>query len=220
MGFLHDIKTKYSYQIYQKIKEYININSDIMKFNSNKKFLIQCRHNKVFHKKILNTVGKFQSLHFHSYSIKKRIIKIQDNFKITLLNLEIQDLHNHLNYLNKQKKNIEIFLQKNFEIVTYKKIIDYQQNRYRMKNNNNNNNLDTRLKTKLDYLIENQQNNYLFENLNQHKRISPEFSYVNDPWLVNLTEVQIPQKIQDLLTLGNQFSNSTFSAIKTRFLNS
>ena len=42
--------------------------------------------------------------------------------------------------------------------------------------------------------------------VNRHKNL-PEFNYNKDPWLVNLSNFEIPHNVQDLLRLGEKFSN-------------
>ena len=51
----------------------------------------------------------------------------------------------------------------------------------------------------------------------RHKSL-PEFDYNKDPWLVNLSNVTIPHNVQDLLRLGEKFSNPFFENKQSQVL--
>ena len=53
-------------------------------------------------------------------------------------------------------------------------------------------------------------NNNSFFQIIQHEQLA-QFSYCNDPWLTNLSNIQISPDGQDLLRLGDDFCNPCFT---------
>ena len=119
--------------------------------------------------------------------------------KKSLLNLQIKDIHNHLQYLNNKKEHIQHHLCNVLPQDTSNEIITFQdelnKKRLQFHKINCNNKIKTILKTNSD-----KNNNNLLDNI-KHKIMDRNYSYDNDPWFVNLSNQQIHNHMQDLLRL-------------------
>ena len=117
------------------------------------------------------------------------------------------DIHYHLDYLNKKLDSLKIELNKLLPIEVFQNIIEFQLNLQKRSNNKK----EKTLNKKLSNLKHSQQLDNTIQ-LNKHKENSNNECHENkefkDPWIVNCTDVQIPENVNDVLRLGNNFSSS------------
>lgn len=196
--FFNQIRVTCGPETVRKVKLWCNINQKLRGSILQKRFLIECRRNDVLPKKIFFLDNKFREFFFHSNFCNRKFENTLNKFKFSLLNLFIKDVSNHVNFLkskiSKIGSELEVCLQRD-EIVNLLKHQVLLNQRF-LSN-------DVKHENKLSILIH-QQTNVQEQNLNLH-RIFEEGD--KDPWFVNLTDIQIPNLVTDILRLGQGFSN-------------
>ena len=90
--------------------KYYKIRINILQRN----YLIECRRNDVLPKKILNLNSKFNEFSFHSNFCERKFQHSLNKFKCSLLNLQIKDISNYINFLKNRVFTIRNELQKFF----------------------------------------------------------------------------------------------------------
>ena len=126
------------------------------------------------------------------------MVNVNDKFLRQIRNQVIKDSHIRIKYLDKiackSKDNLKALLPKE----KFDKIVLYQPNlnkKYNLENNE--------LKEKFEKL---QTKKELTPILNQHKMNNK--TEDEDPWLLNCTDIDIPDTVKDILRLGEKFSSS------------
>ena len=205
--FLNSMRIDFGSKAYYITKSFINTNREFRFGIARKQFLLNCRSQNYFPKNILNATTNIRKLHFYSNKSKFHMNNMVNKFEHRLRNEEIKDIHYHLNYLNKKLESQKIELKKLLPSKVVNNIIDFQ---LRLQNNGNNSKEEC-LNTKLSSLKCCQQIQYNVQ-LNKHKENSNNESSKNkeykDPWIVNYSDVQIPENVNDVLRLGKDFNSS------------
>ncbi|XP_071579989.1 uncharacterized protein [Temnothorax nylanderi] len=148
-------------------------------------FLLRCRRHDVLPPHILHLRI---NISFRSYSAKHRFIIFKERYKRAILNLEIRDLNNHLNFL---KSEIEYIRDDLSSLLPHKLLIEFfnSNNRKIMKHNvqqkHKATNKFNRIFSKQDYKT--------FFNNDRKK------------WLINISNINIPDNITHILSLGDNF---------------
>ena len=213
--FLENIKNTYGEQAHLEVTKYNNIYKELRRISHQKEFLISCRKNYIYNRKTLHVTKGIENLHLYSATCRKRQQDICDKLKQSVLNLIIQDIFFHINFLKSQLVKIEHKLFNilptnivNFDIMKFQKNFFVQS---QVANIPKTNEKITFIKNKYN------NNNNSSIQINQHKKLA-QFSYDNDPWLTNLSNTQIPPQVQDLLRLGDDFCNPAFTSKRKQSL--
>ena len=144
----------------------------------------------------------------YSGTCKRQQQSICDNIKRSVLKLLVQDIHYHINFLKRKLSKIENNLHTILPRHVFRNIKEFQ---LKIASQHQTKNISV-----INQKVEDIQNKTIYNfhqakfSLKQHKQL-PEFSYNNDPWLTNLSKIQIPNQVQDLLRLGDNFCNPVFT---------
>ena len=211
--FFQYIKDTFGDVALNLVKMYVQTHDDLVIAIDQKEFLKSLKHNRLYNKKVIDSTKNIDNMHFKSNTIKQRSSRLCDELQTSLLNLEIKDIHFHINFLNKKITNTYNRLQSIIPEDFLNNIVQHQNNKTNSIINNN------QIKTKKK--IDNIKNKY-YKNknifLNQHKILNPNFSYNEDPWFCNFSNCDIDPNIQDFLRLGSNFYNPNFISKKKQAL--
>ena len=157
--------------------------------NARKVFLFKWKRNIVFPQHITNVSKKFFSIPYKSTLVKNVMHNYLNLTKWKLLNYDIKDLHIHLQFLYKnlnnlkyciQKRNIDNEIVNNFYKSDETKSLKLFNNKQR--------------------ILDNKFNLLLMRN-------NKSGDYSNDnKWLKNLSDIQIPKDVADIVSLGHKFN--------------
>ena len=197
--FLSGIKTRFGTGAFEKVRLWCDINYKIRINIQQRNYLIECRRNDVLPKKIFNLNSKFNEFSFHINFCERKFHHSLNKFKCSLLNLQIKDISNHINFLKNRVFTTRNELEK---CLPQGIIIDLLKHQIVLNNRFLNN--DRGHMKKLNSAIL-EQSSAQKQNLNLHRVFEKE---KNDPWFVNLTDVQVPDSVQDILRLGKDFSSN------------
>lgn len=201
------IKDAYGAQPYNLTKSYVNISRKVRKYIAKKQFSVTCRYIDVYINSISNSTKNLLSLQPYSNSMKNRPSKLRNKVYDSLWTIVIIDIHNHLAFLEWKKLTIESQLQILLPTEIFDNIEKYQDNFY----------LDYNYVEKLDI---NLPNLFLYKNPSKknYKLDQHNLTDGNDPWLINLSDVDIPKPIGDVLRPGENFSSEFLSSQQTQTL--
>ena len=200
--FLSGIKTRFGTKAFGKVRLWCDINYKMRINILQRNFLIECRRNDVLPKNIFNLNSKFNEFSFHSNFCKRNFQHSLNNFKCSLLSLQIKDISNHINFLKDRVLAIRNELEK---CLPQEIIINLLKHQIVL--NNRFLNIDRGHIIKLNSAIL-EQSSTQKQNLNLHRVFEREKS---DPWFVNLTDVQVPDSVQDILRLDKGFSSNVIN---------
>ena len=97
--FLSGIKTRFGTEDFVKVRLWCDINYKIRIIILQRNYLIECRRNDASSKKIFNLNSKFNEFSFHSHFCEGKFQHSLNKFNCSLLNLQIKDISNHINFL-------------------------------------------------------------------------------------------------------------------------
>ena len=200
--FLKSIKSDFGLQAYVEAKNWININKGIRKTTLKKEFLLKCRNYNLFPNNIINNTKNVNNISFYSRSVCKQLNSMIEKLKYQLRNMEIKDIHNHLHFLQNKSNNIRKSLASLIPTYLLDNMISYQ-NDLNSKIHNNKIILDKKfenLKTKQYHYVDK-------ICLNKHKN-----SNNPDPWLINYSNIILPDSVSNIIRLGDKFSSSFVSS--------
>ena len=190
---LQEIKQDYGFATYREVKNLININKLLRTAHHKKNFLKACKNEKVFSKKVIGCTKGIINLQFYSKSCKRVCENIHEELKVKVLNLFIKDIYNHINYLKRKLENSRNRLHSLLPLEKLQSILENQQK--------TNINIYMRNKTEILHRVSiikcNTEEKRLIT-LNKHNNSN------SDPWLVNLSNIEIPKNVHALLRLGDK----------------
>ena len=191
------IKSNFNSEIYNSIVKVKRLYRKLTLSMQHKKYLLNCRTHDFVPKHIKNVVQKFKSFSIHSNSINRKFDKFTSSISFKILNFLIQDMHFHINYLQKTIKKTKQYLNTNLPKTILQKF-------YTFLNKINNllkcNITNTHTKKFNNLKESNDKNNNITDN---EKLI---INNIQSKWLVNLSDKQIPQDVADILSLGEKFN--------------
>ena len=205
--FLNYIGNDFGTKAYYTNRNFINTNRELRICMARKQFLLNCRCQNIFPNNIVNATLNLRNLHFYSNRVKNHMNSIVNSLEHRLRNEEIRYIHNHLDYLNKNLEFQKTEWKKLLPVEVFQNIIEFQLNLQKI----NNNKKEWILNKKLANLKNTQQIHNIIQlnkhkvNLNNECHDNKEFK---DPWIVNCTDAHIPDNVNDVLRLGNNFSSS------------
>ena len=177
-----------SNQKHHLLNQYEKTNKSYAKEINRKNFLLRCKNLQLIPNFV--KIGE-KNLNFHKTDSKTKYTKILNIFYFQLLNICISDNFSKLkfltNSLNKTKNNLDSNFNKNF------------LNNFYSEQNKKHEHFFNKIKNKHIKNI----NNLMIK---QH---SPEDKLkINNEWITNLTETNIPEHIKYILSLGSKFSTN------------
>lgn len=196
--FYKFIRENYGHRHLRDVKDFNNLKNRILINNEKKLFLIQCRRERICPNNIKFAVKNLYCLHFYNNTTRKSIDNIVNKLEFKLLNEEINDVHKHLKYLNKQLTSLDIKIKNSLPIDIYNTIKNYKNRKTNPIKKTQN-----KLKDKLNKLKSSNVNTIENINLNVHR-----IKNLEDNWIVNNSNVEIPTNVSDILRLGDKFSSS------------
>ena len=194
--FLSEIRTRFGIKAFVKVRLWCDINYKMRIDILQRNYLIECRRN-VLPRKIFNLNSKFNEFSFHSNFCERKFQNSLNNFKCSLLSLQNQGISNHINFLKNGVFTIRNELEK---CLLQNIIIDLLKHQIIL-NSRFLNNVRGHIKKLNGAILE--QSSVQKQNLNLHRVFERKKS---DPWFVNLTDIQVPDSVQDILRFGKGFS--------------
>lgn len=190
MGFFEDVAHQYGRDAMRSLKDWYGSSDKLASLKSQRIFLLSCRSKGILPDHLNNnfncTFSSLSSQHPYINKIQRTIL----NFNKKILNLEIKIIIFQINKLSSDielhKSAASLSLPDNI-IVSFCNTVESNFKRTFL------NNRDKHLR-KLDKLISNQ------------LKVSVENTTTTSNWLVNTTNVCIPDKIQNILKLGPKFT--------------
>ena len=104
---LSGMKTRFGTGTFEKVRLWCDINYKIRINILQRNYLIECWRNDVLPKKIFNLNSKFNEFSFHSNFCERKFQHSLNKFKCSLLNLQIKNISNHINFLKNSFYNKE-----------------------------------------------------------------------------------------------------------------
>lgn len=189
------------------IVKVIRVQRKLVIGTSKQRFLLSCRNRDIIPNHLLKLT---RNLFFHNQKSIHKFNILINNLARRVLNMEIDDIHTHIQSLHKQKhfllENIKhitndcvasaLFVYLNDSFEKQKTQLDHKHNKkingFHGKRN----------------LIDNHNNNNTDQNNNHHNNRSSDTTHTREKWLINLTNHNIPQYVKDTLCLGEKFNFS------------
>ena len=163
-------------------KEMVKINIKLVKEMNRKIFLLKCRKSRI----LPNFIDKINIKNLKHHKDNEKYHKLLYNFKVGVLNLEIQNNHSILNTLNEKLNSVTIKFQKIPNSFVKSCFINYLNN----------------LKSKTFQKTKNT-HQQKFSTLLKHNTTNIKH---NKNWIKNLTDVTLPHNISLCLSLGPNFN--------------
>ncbi|XP_071577748.1 uncharacterized protein [Temnothorax nylanderi] len=185
-GFYHTIYNQFGRRAVRLMKAWINNTLKICTARQQLVFLLRCRRHDILPPHILHMR---LDINFRSFSVKRRFVGYGERYKKAILNLEIKDLNHHLNFL---RSDIELILNDLFSLLPEQLLIEFfNSNSHKIAKHN-----------------DQQRHNAI----NKFNRISSKHNlykafFDNDrtKWLINIANVNIPDNVAHILSLGDRF---------------
>ncbi|XP_043469746.1 uncharacterized protein LOC122503318 [Leptopilina heterotoma] len=186
-SFFTYIGEKYGKHLKDLLKKWTSTNKQLATALSKKVFLLSCRNNNVFPQHIINLQKRVNITSFYSKSCKKTFAKLNASYLRNILNIEINDIHLHVEFLKKLQNYCELSIKNsNFNNVSRDRFFDLSRKKFiRILHANN-----TIHKNKLTTLI---------------KKQSVETKISKPNWFKNLTDIVIPSEVAEVASLGPNF---------------
>lgn len=183
--FMH-IRFKYDVETCLSLKTYCKIIKKLAKQKERLKFLLGCRQNGIIPTHIRNTTTKTKQL--FATTIPQQLGKIETNFHLKILNLEIKETNLTLKNLNWDLNKIRHTLKETLNDEEFDKFIRKQKTRYKNFVSNNKQTHCSKL-----------------QNLKRKQLEQFNIKY-NPSWFVNKTNVNFTEETKWLLSLGSKFA--------------
>jgi len=151
-------------------------------------FLLKCRQHDILPPHIYNI--KFTT-YLGNYQLNRKGLNLKSMYQRRLLNLEIKDIHSHISFLNKKIEVIESRIKSKLPDVIWKDFCISNNNKFKRCSSDYRNKLIKKFNN-----INGLQNESLYKFLNTDK----------SKWIVNESNIKIPENIMNFLSLGNKFS--------------
>ena len=191
------------------LNKFVTLNRTFCVNMSRKNFLLKCRSMDLLPLHIPYRINNIQNLHLYSPSCRFKFHKYLKTFSFTLLNLEITDIHTHLNFLNKEMNTLKNYIlskikdsritNRFFEFCKYKLVL--YTNTFTEKYNN-----------KLKTILNKSNSTNITDNNNNNFNNS-------EKCFKNLTDTYIPPDIIEVLSLGPNFNKHKLSLNRSDSVN-
>ncbi|GAB1861615.1 hypothetical protein CAJAP_02694 [Camponotus japonicus] len=167
------------------LKSWINNKRKICTANQQLIFLLQCRFDL-----IPSHINKLKiNITFYSSSVNRTFEKIMKKYRYTLLNLEIKDLNFNLNYLRANVARIERGL---MECLPRDLLLRFFK-------------LNERKFLKINKIKSNLIKKFKNLTVKYDTALNPFNNIDNTGWLINISSKNIPDRVSELLSLGDNF---------------
>ena len=165
-------------------KKYKKVCEKLAKLNNKKIFLLTCRNSAVFP----NFLNIKKLIHVQSELCNQQLTRVYHTFKLKLLRILINDIHKNITQLNKNK----LYYLNKMKSVLSSHEFDYYCGYV--------NNIITRLynRCKRRGIRKYERLTMIQRNLSQ--------PIINESWIVNLTNTNIPREVVSILQLGPKFA--------------
>jgi len=187
-GFYNMITNKYGPTCKRWMKGWVKDKLKLTTLQQQRTFLLKCRQHDILPPHIYNI--KFTT-YYRNYQLNKKGRNFKSIYQKRLLNLEIKDIHGHIMFLNKKIEGTESRIKSKLPNVIWEDFCISNNNKF------NRCNLDYRNK-----LIKKFNNINVRQNESLHKFLNTDKS----KWIVNESNINIPENIMNVLSLGDTFS--------------
>ena len=206
--FFASVRDTYGHNTVKILKVYIKSLRQIIKCKAQVKFLIKCRRYDILPKHIQKVNSNLKHFKFTSRSIQRSFNNILHKFKITLLNKEIEDKNIQLTYWTNKSERLIKKLNSILPVNLIDKFVETQTER--------NNKLWININNTHKKKFTNISNIYVNNNRINGKSNLEEIHLktLKEKWFCNLTNLDIPNEICEILSLGPKFCYSSELNIK------
>lgn len=186
MGFFEEIQRLHGRDMVRDLKEYSNNSIKVAKLKNRRIFLLKCRKQGIIPTHIKNNLKKFQfQFEYKDAKTGHQVATFTSRLGNKVINLEIEITHKNLLYLECRqtslKDKISIHLSENDWLVFAHKV--------RIKSNK----------------IFHQTRVININKFNKLRNEQREIIVTQQSWLKNLSDVELPQEISTILSLGPKF---------------
>lgn len=186
MGFYREILLNYGPHAHKIISNWNKTTEKLASFNNRKIFLLKCRSTGTTPTHIEDSVSPLHTLQTENHPYHQEILNINSNLKKKILNLEIKITFWKINSLYKELFKIKREASSLIPLHIYQNFDNNQRNKYEQ--------LFNKIKTS-------QVNK--FNNL--QTLCEDTIPKAEDSWIVNLTNLNLPDDIKNILALGPTF---------------
>ena len=164
------------------MKDFMKINGSLARERNRRNFLLRCRFLKV----IPNFIKFKQPAPYNNYFLHQKYLSILHKFYFQTLNLEIQDCCNTIKHLERNYEKLVTFLTMSLQPDTLYDFLSKQRQFY----------------NKAYYLAK----KVHIKKIDKLVSLENKKFKCNDNWITNLTNLNIPENIKYILSLGPKFS--------------
>lgn len=190
MGFYHDIKLKYGVDTTKLMKQWASLNDRMARFTNRRTFLLRCRTSGIIPRHIHDGLKNIQTLLYagNNTNLTKKVDNLTMKVYKQVLSMEIKITCANIKQMVLKIKEIRFKL--------LRTVLPEIVNEYEARLNHSFDNYLNKIKNR---------NIRKFHQLSQMKSRDGLF-IDNSKWFKNLSDVNIPQDISDLLSLGPKFA--------------
>lgn len=190
MGFFEEMSRLHGEDTVVQLKLWANTNRKLTNYSNHKTFLIKCRQKKILPLHISQTSKCLQNFFKEEHPFINRCHNILVRFQKSVLNIEIQYTHWKVNNLKTTINNCKEYLR---NTLTQSDFDTFSRSQ------------DTFYKNQTEIVKEKQFSKFN-KLINMQKGVELNTFTFNNKWLINLTDLDIPQDIKILLSLGDKFN--------------
>lgn len=187
MGFYQDLIAEFGRPVVSQMKEYSNNQHKLASLHNRNIFLIRCRGNGIVPRHVGDRTGRIEHMfEFQDPRTGQQVHRFAKRLDIKLVNLEISITIKNIDFINKKLSSLE---QSITEIIPI-----HMWSEFKRRLLINYNTVYNRIKR---------------SNLSKYRKLYAEQSpniKVQDKWIKNLTGIEIPTEVNNLLALGPKFS--------------
>jgi len=187
-GFYNLIERRYGVAYKRGMKGWIKNKLKLTMILQQRKFLLKCRQYDVLPPHIYNIKC---TTNIKNFQLNKKSRNFKKSYQRRLLNLEISDIHSEIVSLKRKIQAIELFLNNKLPHDLSKNFYDSNNNKF------NRHGLEAKKK-----LI----NKFKKINGIQNETLNKFLNIDKSKWIVNESSVKIPDRILNVLSLGDKFS--------------
>lgn len=190
MGFFEEIGRNFGHPTVNLLKKMCRLNTKLAKLKNRLTFLIKCRRNGLFPPHIGNCSKNWINLlETDSSILLRRLESLKDRWAVSTLNLEIKITIDNLSKIKVSFNNLSNRIKALLPSNVYNNFVDSLKFKYnKIFCNVRKSNIK-----KFKMMLTRSKNNVKFFNDNKK-------------WLVNLTSVDVPEEVVNLLSLGPKFN--------------
>ncbi|KAK9882602.1 hypothetical protein WA026_022230 [Henosepilachna vigintioctopunctata] len=186
MGFFDNIRQQYGPEILKHVKEYSNNNRKLSSLRNRRIYLLKCRSIRVLPNHISHSIGHLgRQMEYKDAVTGQRIRKFVSGFGHRLMNFEVDLTHKNIQFLSARQILLEDIIREAitpYLWVQFRHIVSVAYNK-----------IFNKVKVK---------------NIKKLQRIRDEHlkpMVIQDKWISNISEVQLPEDVRTILALGPKF---------------